>query len=271
MKENGLEALFNLIKRQKWENLFKRKDLMYVAASKEFYKNLTVSISKKKKVAKSCIHGVKIKLDGVILTSILGVPGNNGICEYIKDVWKDSTYCEPLEITKKFVNDDLITVARRLKREYGVWWLGIGVNKRRDEDENAPTENEENVEMNEEEAVQEDFDLVQVDEEAKLQGEHIEKQTEKEAEKAEDSGSGEKFYDAMDDERLTDEDVTVPNVVVPADPAPQVPTPAVQLAKKRTDSGVDPLRPSGSLPNFVLQHLCWSRIEGYYKFRGGGE
>ncbi|GAB2282042.1 hypothetical protein Dimus_016599 [Dionaea muscipula] len=249
---------------------------MYVAASKEFYKNLTVSISKKKKVAKSCIHGVKIKLDGMILTSILGVLGNNGIFEYIKDVWKDSTYWEPLEITKKFVNDDLITVARRvkssemnpfqgllhfivmknvLKREYGVWWLGIGFNKRRDEDENAPAENEENVEMNEEEAVQEDFDLVQVDEEAKLQGGHIEKQTEKEAEKAEDSGSGEKFYDAMDDERLTDEDVTVPNVVVPADPATQVPTPAVQLAKKRTDSGVDPSGPSGSLPNFVLQHL----------------
>ncbi|GAB2275648.1 hypothetical protein Dimus_010406 [Dionaea muscipula] len=89
----------------------------------------------------------------------------------------------------------------------------------------------------------------------KLHEEYIEKQTEKEAEKAEDSGSSEKFYDVMNDERLDNEDVTVQNVVVPAlaDPAPQVPAPIVLLAKKRTDSGVDPS--FGSLPDFVLQHL----------------
>ncbi|GAB2268276.1 hypothetical protein Dimus_003251, partial [Dionaea muscipula] len=80
---------------------------------KEFYKDLTVSISKKKEEAESCVRGVKIELDGMILASILGVPGNNGICEYIKDVWEESTYCKPLEITKKFANDDLITVAWR--------------------------------------------------------------------------------------------------------------------------------------------------------------
>ncbi|GAB2266006.1 hypothetical protein Dimus_001036 [Dionaea muscipula] len=58
---------------------------MYVAACKEFYKNLTMSISKKKEVAKSSVKGVKIELDGMILASILGVPGNNGIYEYIND------------------------------------------------------------------------------------------------------------------------------------------------------------------------------------------
>ncbi|GAB2265491.1 hypothetical protein Dimus_000542, partial [Dionaea muscipula] len=115
LKDNGLEALFALIKRQKWENLFKRRELMHVAACKEFYKNLTVSISKKKEVARSCVSGVKIELNWMILTGILGVPGNNGICEYIKDIWKESTYYKPLEITKKFANDDLITVARRVK------------------------------------------------------------------------------------------------------------------------------------------------------------
>ncbi|GAB2279060.1 hypothetical protein Dimus_013721 [Dionaea muscipula] len=88
---------------------------MHVAACKEFYANLTVSISEKKEVARSCVRGVKIELDGMILAGILGVPGNNGICEYIKDIWEEGKYCKPLEITKKFANDELITVARRVK------------------------------------------------------------------------------------------------------------------------------------------------------------
>ncbi|GAB2290647.1 hypothetical protein Dimus_024925 [Dionaea muscipula] len=58
---------------------------MHVAACKEFYKNLTVSISIKKGVARS------------------------------SEIWEESTYCKPLEITKKFTNDDLIIVARRVK------------------------------------------------------------------------------------------------------------------------------------------------------------
>ncbi|GAB2283866.1 hypothetical protein Dimus_018352 [Dionaea muscipula] len=68
-----------------------------------------------KEVARSCVKGVKIELDGMILAGILGVPGNNGICEYLKDVWEESTYCKPLEITRKFANDEMITVARRVK------------------------------------------------------------------------------------------------------------------------------------------------------------
>ncbi|GAB2275733.1 hypothetical protein Dimus_010485 [Dionaea muscipula] len=47
------------------------------------------------------------------LTSILGVPGNNGICEYIKAVWEESKYTKPLEITRKLANDNMITEARR--------------------------------------------------------------------------------------------------------------------------------------------------------------
>ncbi|GAB2273037.1 hypothetical protein Dimus_007847 [Dionaea muscipula] len=86
---------------------------MYVAACKEFYKYLIVSISKKKEVAKSSVKGVKIELDGMILASILGVPGNNGICEYIKEVWEELTYCKPLPITRKFANSELLTVERR--------------------------------------------------------------------------------------------------------------------------------------------------------------
>ncbi|GAB2293083.1 hypothetical protein Dimus_027298 [Dionaea muscipula] len=190
-------------------------------------------------------------------STILNIPGNNGIYDYIKEVWEESKYCNPLEITRKFANDEAIVEARRvkpvemksfqrmlhiflmkniaprfgkrdvtsfmdltytnylltrkkvnlprviirhmayvinvpnhelphgelltrifeafnvpldyrkskdpiridffeetflkmcqLKREQGVWWLGIGVNRRRDEDEDAPAENIGNEEVN---------------------------------------------------------------------------------------------------------------------------
>ncbi|GAB2293228.1 hypothetical protein Dimus_027436 [Dionaea muscipula] len=88
---------------------------MHIAACKEFYANLTLYLYKKKEVAKSRVRRMKIKLDNMRLASILGVPGNNGICEYIKEVWEESKYIKPLEIPKKFTNDDMITVARRVK------------------------------------------------------------------------------------------------------------------------------------------------------------
>ncbi|GAB2272752.1 hypothetical protein Dimus_007571, partial [Dionaea muscipula] len=99
----------------KWYKLFKRRELMDVAACKEFYANLTVCLSKKKEVARSMVKGVKIELDSMSLASILGVPGNNGICEYMKEVWEESKFCKPLEITKKFANDELLMAARRVK------------------------------------------------------------------------------------------------------------------------------------------------------------
>ncbi|GAB2278743.1 hypothetical protein Dimus_013419 [Dionaea muscipula] len=55
---------------------------MHVAACKEFYKNLTVTITKKKEVARTS---------------------------------EESVYCKPLEITRKFANNELINVARRVK------------------------------------------------------------------------------------------------------------------------------------------------------------
>ncbi|GAB2295965.1 hypothetical protein Dimus_030111 [Dionaea muscipula] len=65
--------------------------------------------------------------------------------------------------------------------ENGVWWLGSGENRRRDDEEAAPVENEE---MNEEERAQPDFDWETMVDEAALQGE---------------SGSGEKFSDGEDE------------------------------------------------------------------------
>ncbi|GAB2268825.1 hypothetical protein Dimus_003769 [Dionaea muscipula] len=107
----------------------------------------------------------------------------------------------------------------QLKREQGVWWFGLGANKRRDDDED-PAENVENEE----------------------------EQTDKEAKKGENSSSGEKFYDALSDKGP----VEAPDVVVPA--TPEVPvvllTAAVQQTMKRTSTGVDPSGSSDSIPDF---------------------
>ncbi|GAB2276004.1 hypothetical protein Dimus_010746, partial [Dionaea muscipula] len=101
--------------RQRWEKLFKRRELMHVDAWKEFYARLTMSHYKKKEVAWSSVRGVDIEFDSERLALILGIPGNNGICEYIKEVWEESKYTKPLEITKKFTNDNTIVEARRVK------------------------------------------------------------------------------------------------------------------------------------------------------------
>ncbi|GAB2266483.1 hypothetical protein Dimus_001491 [Dionaea muscipula] len=76
---------------------------------------MTVIHLRKKDVVTSSVKGVAIEFDHDKLASILGVPGKNGICEYIKDVWEESKYMKPLEITKRFANDETLTTARRVK------------------------------------------------------------------------------------------------------------------------------------------------------------
>ncbi|GAB2279317.1 hypothetical protein Dimus_013960 [Dionaea muscipula] len=76
---------------------------------------MTVTHLKKKDIVKSSVKGVVIEFDHDKLASILGVPGNNRICEYIKDVWEESKYTKPLEITRRFANDETLTAARRVK------------------------------------------------------------------------------------------------------------------------------------------------------------
>ncbi|GAB2286603.1 hypothetical protein Dimus_020998 [Dionaea muscipula] len=88
---------------------------MHINACKESYANLTLFHYKKKEVVRSSVRGVEIEFDSMRLASILGVPRNNGICEYIKEVWEESKYIKPLEITRKFANDELINEARRVK------------------------------------------------------------------------------------------------------------------------------------------------------------
>ncbi|GAB2271049.1 hypothetical protein Dimus_005899 [Dionaea muscipula] len=104
-----------LIKRQRWENLFKKRLLVHVDAVKEFYAKMTVTHLRKKDVVKSKVRGVDLEFDNEKLATILGVPGKNGICEYIKEVWEESKYTKPLEITRRFANDATIMKARRVQ------------------------------------------------------------------------------------------------------------------------------------------------------------
>ncbi|GAB2265774.1 hypothetical protein Dimus_000810, partial [Dionaea muscipula] len=69
----------------------------------------------KKDIVKSKMRGIEVEFDHEKLATILGVPGANGICEYIKEVWEESKYTKPLEITRRFANDENIMVARRVK------------------------------------------------------------------------------------------------------------------------------------------------------------
>ncbi|GAB2275632.1 hypothetical protein Dimus_010389 [Dionaea muscipula] len=98
---------------------------------------------KKKDIVKSKVRGVEIEFDHEKLATILGIPGNNGIREYVKDVWEESKYIKPLEITRS------------------------GENRRRDDDEAAPEEEAEG----EDEGNQVDFDWEAVIDEATVEGE----------------------------------------------------------------------------------------------------
>ncbi|GAB2296066.1 hypothetical protein Dimus_030203 [Dionaea muscipula] len=71
---------------------------------------MTVTHLKKKDIVKSSVKGVAVEFDHEKLTSILGIPRNNGICEYVKDVWEESKYIKPLEITRRR-RDDAVDVS----------------------------------------------------------------------------------------------------------------------------------------------------------------
>ncbi|GAB2296766.1 hypothetical protein Dimus_030872, partial [Dionaea muscipula] len=127
-----------------------------------------------KDVVKSSVKGVVIEFDHDKLASILGVPGKNGICEYIKDVWEESKYTKPLKITKRFANDETLTAARRVKSGEMKPFQ-----RRRDDDDEVPEE-----EVEEEEKDKTEFDWEAVIDEAAEQGE---------------SGSDDQFFDAQVD------------------------------------------------------------------------
>ncbi|GAB2298294.1 hypothetical protein Dimus_032362 [Dionaea muscipula] len=95
--------------------LFKKRLLVHVDLVKEFYAKMTVIHLKKKDIVKSEVRGVDLEFDNEKLATILGVHGKNGICEYIEEVWEESKYTKPLEITGRFANDATIMKAGRVR------------------------------------------------------------------------------------------------------------------------------------------------------------
>ncbi|GAB2288275.1 hypothetical protein Dimus_022615 [Dionaea muscipula] len=73
MNNNGLRNVMELIKRQRWENLFKKRLLVHVDAVKEFYAKMTVIHLKKKDVVKSSVKGISIEFDHEQCVAILDV------------------------------------------------------------------------------------------------------------------------------------------------------------------------------------------------------
>ncbi|GAB2278979.1 hypothetical protein Dimus_013646 [Dionaea muscipula] len=195
-------------------------------AIKEFYAKMSVVHLKKRDIVKSKVRGVDMEFDHEKLATILGVPGKNGICEYIKDMWEESKYTKPLEITRRFSNDENLMAARRVK-ENGIWWIGSGENRRRDDDVDAPEEEAEE----EDKGNKDDFDWEAVIDEATVEGE---------------SGSGEKFYDAEDKEQDSPAENEEISAVVPQSSAQQ---------KEQETSGVDPSCPTGRIPEAVMTKL----------------
>ncbi|GAB2275843.1 hypothetical protein Dimus_010588 [Dionaea muscipula] len=139
-----------LIKRQKWENLFKRRELVHIDAVKEFYAKMTSDSFEEK---------------GCCEVKTFGVPLLNKKGE------------EPKRYD--YFEETFLTMCK-LRREDGVWWIGRGENRRRDDDIDVPAEEE----AEKEEENQTGFDWEAVIDEAATEGE---------------SGSGEKFYDAEDE------------------------------------------------------------------------
>ncbi|GAB2271169.1 hypothetical protein Dimus_006013 [Dionaea muscipula] len=131
---------------------------------------MTSDSLKKKDIVKSKVRGVEIEFDHEKLATILVSPGTMGSREYVKDVWEESKYIKPLEITVSFTKDhespygdwmtmifeafsvplvikkgeepkkydffeDTFLTMCKLTRENGIWWIGSGENRRRDDDE----------------------------------------------------------------------------------------------------------------------------------------
>ncbi|GAB2294729.1 hypothetical protein Dimus_028924, partial [Dionaea muscipula] len=95
--------------------IFSKRKLVHVDLCEGVLCKATVIHLKKKDVVKSSVKGIDIEFDHEKLATILGVPGKNGICEYIKDVWEESKYTKPLEITRRVANNETLTAARRVK------------------------------------------------------------------------------------------------------------------------------------------------------------
>ncbi|GAB2281691.1 hypothetical protein Dimus_016262 [Dionaea muscipula] len=115
--------------------------------------------------------------------------------------------------------------------------------KRRDDEDDVPAENDQNEEVeNEEQNNEADFDWETVIDEVEIKREEVQKEAE-----VEESRSGEKYFDTVDEVRPDEVDIQVPDVLVSA--------PSSVQRKEKNTAGVDPSIPTGSIPDSLLQHL----------------
>ncbi|GAB2276636.1 hypothetical protein Dimus_011354 [Dionaea muscipula] len=191
---------------------------------------MKVTHLRKKDVIKSSVKGIDIEFDHERLATILGVPSENGMHEYIKEVWEESKYTKPLEITRRVANDETITAARRVKSSemkpfqrfihFLVMKNEVVRTRRRDD---APEEEEEE----EEERNKDDFDWEAVIDEATVEGE---------------SGSDDQFYDAQ---------VGKKNRVMKLQRRPASPASSSAQQKDQEPAGVDPSGPTSREADFL--------------------
>ncbi|GAB2295932.1 hypothetical protein Dimus_030080 [Dionaea muscipula] len=168
-----------------------------------------------------CLQVILCKFD---CEYVQGEGGNTGICEYIKDVWEESKFCKPLEIIKKFANDELLTAARRVRSTEMKPFQRRLVNLPRVMLRHITYV----ISVENHELPYGDW-LTMVFEEFKVK-----------------SGSAEKFYDAKDEVQGS-ADVIEEVLEVPA---------LISAQQKETaTSGVDPLAPTGSIPDSVFLPL----------------
>ncbi|GAB2268933.1 hypothetical protein Dimus_003873 [Dionaea muscipula] len=188
---------------------------------------MTVIHLKKKDVVKSKVRGVEVEFDHEKLATILGIPGIMG--SVIKDHelpygdWMTmvfEAFGVPLVKQKgeepkryDYFEETFLTMCK-LRREDGVWWIGRGEIRRRDDDIDVPAEEE----AKKEEENQTGFDWEAVIDEAATEGE---------------SGSGEKFYDAEEEAQGS------------PDLHDEIPAEAPPSSAQQKDKGIAGVDPSG--------------------------
>ncbi|GAB2283639.1 hypothetical protein Dimus_018143 [Dionaea muscipula] len=184
---------------------------------------MTVIHLKKKEVVKSKVRGVEVEFDHEKLATILGIPGNNGICEYVKDVWEESKYIKPLEITRRFANNETLTAKKVKDHElpYGDWMTMVF------EAFGVPLVNKKGEEPKRYDYFEETFLTM-----CKLRRE----------DGSRGLSVGEKFYDVEDENRGSPEEQEETTATNPHDSARR---------REQGTSGVDPSGPTGREADFL--------------------
>ncbi|GAB2289881.1 hypothetical protein Dimus_024182, partial [Dionaea muscipula] len=100
---------------ERWENTFEKRLLVHVDLCQRILCKDDGDSLEEKGYCEVEVREVDLEFDNEKLATILGVHGKNGICEYIEEVWEESKYTKPLEITGRFANDATIMKAGRVR------------------------------------------------------------------------------------------------------------------------------------------------------------